>query len=84
MISVLVRMKYGRMGIGFTQQKNDNFFDGGKATQRSLPDNLTQRIISKSRDFTGKGIGKVSRSVQAYVYSVLTSQGKARLSIVGN
>ena len=53
------------------------FSDSGKALQRSPPDNLT-RWISHSKYFTRKGIGKVSRSVQAYAYSVFTSQVQAR------
>ena len=44
-----------------------------KATERSPPDNLTK-----------KGIEQISRSVGAYVYLVLSSQVKARPSIVGN
>ena len=43
-------------GIGFTQQKNDNFGDGGKTTHRSPPDNLKQWIITKSGDFTGRSM----------------------------
>ena len=48
--------------------------------------NLTQWIITQSKGFTEKGIGKVSKSVRAYVYSVsvFTSQFQAILSIVGN
>lgn len=48
--------------------------------------NLTQWIITQSKGFTKKGIGKVSKSVRAYVYSVsvFTSQFQAILSIVGN
>ena len=34
--------------------------------------------------FYKKGIEKISRSVRAYVYLVLTSQVQARSSIVGN
>ena len=41
-------------------------------------------IIIQSKGFTRKGIEKKSRSVRAYVYLVLTSQVKARSSIVGN
>ena len=37
-----------------------------------------------SKGFTKKGIEKISRSVRAYVYLVLTSQVQARSSIVGN
>ena len=55
-----------------------------KATKRSLPDNLMRWIITQSKGFTRKGIEKISRSVRAYVYLVLTSQVQARSSIVGN
>ena len=55
-----------------------------KATERSPPDNLTRWIITQSKDFTKKGIKKISRSVRAYVYLVLTSQVQASSSIVGS
>ena len=55
-----------------------------KATEKSPPDNLTRWIITQSKDFTKKGIGKISRSVRAYIYLVLTSQVQASSSIVGN
>ena len=55
-----------------------------KATKRSPPDNLTRWIITRSKGFTRKGIEKISKSVRAYVYLVLTSQVHARSSIVGN
>ena len=55
-----------------------------KATKRSPPDNLTRWIITQSKGFTRKGIEKISRSVRAYIYLVLTSQVQARSSIVGN
>ena len=55
-----------------------------KATERSPPDNLTRWIITQSKGFTKKDIEKISRSVRAYVYLVLTSQVQARSSIVDN
>ena len=55
-----------------------------KATKRSPPDNLTRWNITQSKDFPRNCIEKISRSVRAYVYLVLTSQVKARSSIVGN
>ena len=55
-----------------------------KATERSPPDNLTGWIIIQSNGFTKKGIEKISRSVRAYLYLVLTSQVQARQSIVCN
>ena len=42
-----------------------------KATKRSSPDNLTRWLITQSKGFTRKGIEKISRSVRAYVYSVV-------------
>ena len=55
-----------------------------KATERSPPDNLTRWIITQSRGFTKKGIEKISRSVRAYVYLILTSHVQARSSTVDN
>ena len=53
-----------------------------KATERSPPDNLTRWISTQSKGFTTKGIEKISRSVMVYVYLVLSSQVKARSTIV--
>ena len=39
-----------------------------------LVDNLTRRITTQSKGFARKGIEKISRSVMAYVYLVLSSQ----------
>ena len=55
-----------------------------KATERSPSEDLTRWIITQSKGFTRKGIEKISRSVRAYAYLVLTSQVQARSSIVGN
>ena len=55
-----------------------------KATERSPSEYLTRWIITQSKGFTRKGIEKISRSVRAYAYLVLTSQVQARSSIVGN
>ena len=55
-----------------------------KATERSPPDNLTRWIMTQSKGFTKNAIEKISRSVMAYIYIVLTSQVQARSSIVGN
>ena len=55
-----------------------------KATERSLSDDLTRWIITQSKGFTRKGIGKISRSVRAYVHLVLTYQVHTRSSMVGN
>ena len=42
------------------------------------------KATKRSKGFTKKGIEKISRSIRAYVYLVLTSQAQARSSIVGN
>ena len=55
-----------------------------KATKRSPPGNLTRWIIKQSKGFTRRGIEKISISVRAFVYLVLTPQVQARSSIVGN
>ena len=55
-----------------------------KATKRSSPDNLMRWVMTQSKGFTRKGIEKISRSVKAYAYLVLTCQVQARSSIVGN
>ena len=55
-----------------------------KATERSPPDNLKRWIITQSKGFTRKSIEKISRSMMAYVYLVLSSQAEARSTIVGN
>ena len=55
-----------------------------KVTKTTPPDNLKRWIITQSKDLARKGIEKISRSVSAYVYLVLTSQIQARSSIVGN
>ena len=47
-----------------------------KATERSPPENLTRWITTQSKGFTKKGIEKISRSVRAYIYLVLTSRSK--------
>ena len=54
------------------------------ATERSPPENLTGWIINQFRGFTKKVIKKISRSMRAYVYLVLTSQVQPRSSIVGD
>ena len=66
MIMVLVRMGYGSMKTDFIRQYIAFFDDDEKATQRSPADNLTKWIITQSKDFMRKGIGKVSGSVRAY------------------
>ena len=48
------------------------------------PDSMTQRIIEKSVGFTDVGLLKISESVGAYAYLILSSKASARSGIVGN
>ena len=48
------------------------------------PYSMTLWIIEKSVDFTDVGLLKISESVRAYAYLILSSQASARSSIVGN
>ena len=48
------------------------------------PDSMTRWIIEKSVDFTDVGLLKISESVRAYAYLILSSQASARSGIVGN
>ena len=48
------------------------------------PDSMTQWIIEKSDGFTDVGLYKISESVRAYAYLILSSQASARPGIVGN
>ena len=54
--------------------------DGGgeKALKRYLPENLIQWIITWSKGLTRKGTVKITRSVRAYIYLVVTSQLQER------
>ena len=45
---------------------------------------MTQWIIEKSVGFTNVGLLRISESVRAYAYLILSSQASARSSIVGN
>ena len=45
---------------------------------------MTHRIIEASDGFTDVGLLKISESVRAYAYLILSSQASARSSIVGN
>ena len=74
---VLVQMKHGGMGIGFTR-KNLVFWVMEKGLH-----NLRRWIITQSKGFMRKDIEKGSRSVWGHVYLVLTSHVQARSSIVG-
>ena len=48
------------------------------------PDSMTQWILEKSVGFTDVGLLKISESVRAYAYLILSSQVSARSSIVRN
>ena len=48
------------------------------------PDSMTQRIIEKSVGSTDVSLLRISESVRAYAYLILSSQASARSSIVGN
>ena len=45
---------------------------------------MTHWIIEKSQGFTNVGLLRISESVRAYTYLILSSQASARSSIVGN
>ena len=47
-------------------------------------DSMTRWIIEKSMGFTDVGLLKISKSVRAYAYLILSSQASARSGIVGN
>ena len=47
-------------------------------------DSMTQWILEKSVGFTDVGLLKISESVRAYAYLILSSQASARSGIVGN
>ena len=48
------------------------------------PDSMTQWIIGKSVGFTDVGLYKISESVRAYAYLILSSQASARSGIAAN
>ena len=48
------------------------------------PDSMTRWITEKSLGFTDVGLYKISESVRAYAYLILSSQASARSGIVGN
>ena len=45
---------------------------------------MTRWIIEKSDSFTDVGLYRISESVRAYAYLILSSQASAKSSIVGN
>ena len=48
------------------------------------PDSMIRWIIEKSVGFTDVGLLRISESVRAYAYLILSSQASARSSIIGN
>ena len=48
------------------------------------PDSMTLWIIETSVGFTDVGLLRISESVRAYAYLILSSQASARSSIIGN
>ena len=48
------------------------------------PDSMTRWIIEKSVGFTDIGLLRISESIRAYAYLILSPQASARSSIVGN
>ena len=48
------------------------------------PDSRTRWIIETSVGFTDVGLLRISESVRAYAYLILSSQASARSSVVGN
>ena len=48
------------------------------------PDSMTQWIIETSVGFTDVGLLRISESVRAFAYLILSSQASAKSSIVGN
>ena len=48
------------------------------------PDFMTRWIIEKSDGFTDVGLYRISESVRAYAYLILSSQASARSSIIEN
>ena len=48
------------------------------------PDSMTRWIIEKSQGFTNVGLHRVSESVRAYAYLILSSQASMRSGIIRN
>ena len=48
------------------------------------PDSMTRFTIETSVGFTDVGLLRISESVRAYAYLILSSQASARSGIVGN
>ena len=48
------------------------------------PDSMTRWIIEKSQGFTDVGLLRISESIRAYAFLILSSQASARSGIIGN
>ena len=48
------------------------------------PDSMTWWILEKSDGFTDVGLLRISESIRAYAYLILSSQSSARSSIIAN
>ena len=48
------------------------------------PDSMTHWIIEKSQGFTDIGLYRISKSIRAYAYLILSSQASVRSNIIGN
>ena len=48
------------------------------------PDSMTRWMIEKSQGFTDVGLLRISESVRAYAFLILSSQASARSGMVGN
>ena len=47
------------------------------------PDSMTRWIVEKSQGFADSGLFRISESVRAYAYVILSSQASVRSSIIG-
>ena len=72
-------MRYSKEKFYWTYQRSVSWPDDYIG-----PDSMTGRIIEKSVGFTNIGLLRISESVRAYAYLMLSSQATARSSIVGN
>ena len=72
-------MKYWDEKFYWTYQCSVHWPDGYIS-----PDSMTWWILEKSDGFTDVGLYKISESVRAYAYLILSSQTSARSGIVGN
>ena len=72
-------MKYRDEKFYWTYQRGVGWPDGYIG-----PDSMTRWIIETSVGFTDVGLLRISESVRAYSYLILSSQASARSSIIGN